>query len=489
MTYANTSSSLASATASELDRLSAIIDTQQAIANAKNDLVMVNTLVTERTRLLTGADGAVIEMAEGEEMVYRYASGTTAANLGLRLRIESSISGLCVRTGEILRCDDSELDPRVDREACRKVGCRSLIVVPLNHQGTLVGVLKVMSAAPQAFSDQDVHTLRMMAGFIATAMNLAAETEHKQALLREVSEQKDFLERIIDHIPISLAYIDKDLVYRRNNALHSQTLGLPTDQIINRSVFEIFPSVKAHQEPIFRQVLESGQPLQLSSWTTLFKRNGVEQTTYWSVSYVPTFDAAGKANGFISMAADMTPHVENERLHAKVRKMAYYDSLTGLPNRVLFYDRLKQALAYAARQKQQVAVMFLDLDKFKQINDTLGHEAGDEVLKAVAERLSRSTREYDTVARLAGDEFTVILSDVADVQVAAGLAERMLADLKQPLIVKGQELHLSGSFGISLFPRDGREMDTLIRKADAAMYRAKQQRGSYWIHDPASPDA
>jgi diguanylate cyclase (GGDEF)-like protein len=162
--------------------------------------------------------------------------------------------------------------------------------------------------------------------------------------------------------------------------------------------------------------------------------------------------------------------------------MAYYDALTGIPNRTLFYDRLQQALAYAAQNNQQVGVLYMDLDRFKQINDTLGHEGGDAVLKIVAERLVSCMRGHDTAARIAGDEFTGLICNVeADGDLAA-LAERILAALAEPFEFKGVPLAMSGSLGFSVFPRDGDSIELLLHRADAAMYEAKQERGRFRLY-------
>lgn len=165
-----------------------------------------------------------------------------------------------------------------------------------------------------------------------------------------------------------------------------------------------------------------------------------------------------------------------ERLHAEQRvwHMAHHDPLTGLPNRALLLDRLQHALTQAARDKNRVAVMFLDLDKFKTINDTLGHEVGDELLKEVARRLRGVVRAADTVARLGGDEFVIVLESIADVDDAAGVAEKIIAAFCPPVKIGEHELRASTSIGIGLYPEDGDEAYAVMKSADAAMYQAKR---------------
>ena len=157
----------------------------------------------------------------------------------------------------------------------------------------------------------------------------------------------------------------------------------------------------------------------------------------------------------------------------RVQYLAYYDALTGLPNRALLQDRLAVARANARRQKGKVALLFLDLDRFKNINDSLGHSFGDLLLRAVAERLSRSAREQDTVARLGGDEFVIVLTNIKDIQDAAVAAERLMDRMTAEFLVESHSLGVSCSLGISIFPEHGTDPETLIKNADAAMYSAK----------------
>jgi len=183
--------------------------------------------------------------------------------------------------------------------------------------------------------------------------------------------------------------------------------------------------------------------------------------------------------------------LEDEREAAElatveIEHLAYHDALTGLPNRPLFIDRLIVALAQAARSKHKLAVLFLDLDRFKDINDSLGHSIGDTLLKAVAERIRHCTREGDTVARFGGDEFTLMLPKVDKVEDVAKVAQKVIETLKIPFIIGERELFVSTSIGISLFPGDGDDPETLVRNADSAMYRAKEQgRDNYQLYAPA----
>ncbi|MEE9524244.1 MAG: GGDEF domain-containing protein [Thermodesulfovibrionales bacterium] len=162
-------------------------------------------------------------------------------------------------------------------------------------------------------------------------------------------------------------------------------------------------------------------------------------------------------------------------LSQSLERMAYHDYLTGLPNRPLFIDRLDQVLLRGTWRNKNVAVLFLDLNNFKIINDTFGHAFGDELLKVVARRLQGCLRAGDTVARLGGDEFTILLQDLAKVKDILMVLEKILDIIKQPIEIKGEEVVVGISIGVSIFPDDGNDSDTLLKNADTAMYRAKSE--------------
>ena len=185
---------------------------------------------------------------------------------------------------------------------------------------------------------------------------------------------------------------------------------------------------------------------------------------------IPLRDASGEMYRIAGISADITQRKEYEQ---KLVHLAHYDVLTGLPNRVLFYDRLKQALAQARRNGWMTAVLFLDLDRFKNVNDTLGHVVGDELLNLASARLLGCIRTGDTVGRLGGDEFAIVLSNVAGQHDASLVAQKIMSVLIEPFILGGGEVFVTASIGITLYPTDSTDQDTLIRNADTAMYRAK----------------
>lgn len=193
-------------------------------------------------------------------------------------------------------------------------------------------------------------------------------------------------------------------------------------------------------------------------------------------------NAHGISTQYVALLSDITKRKQTEY---QIWKQANFDALTQLPNRHLFHQRLAQAISHASTKKTLAALMFIDLDHFKQVNDTLGHDAGDELLIQVTQRLSKSIRKGDTVARMGGDEFTVILPEMNTPEIAKKIAEKILAGLNQSFQLKLGEVHISGSIGIVVYPNDGEDITTLLKKADIAMYKIKEhgRNGFYFYTD------
>jgi diguanylate cyclase (GGDEF)-like protein len=177
--------------------------------------------------------------------------------------------------------------------------------------------------------------------------------------------------------------------------------------------------------------------------------------------------------------------IERKRTEERLTYLAQYDQLTGLVNRTLFRDRLLLALARSKRKQQPLGLLLLDLDRFKAVNDTCGHNVGDQLLKAVADRFRSCVREVDTVARMGGDEFAMILEGVSGEQDIVTVAQRIIQAVSEPFLIGGQPLSVGVSIGITVYPQDDRSVDELLKHADAAMYRAKQQGGNtFRFHPP-----
>ena len=198
------------------------------------------------------------------------------------------------------------------------------------------------------------------------------------------------------------------------------------------------------------------------------RKSGDAYPAWCAVSAVRTQD--GRITHYVAIFSDVS---DRKRAEARIEFLAHHDSLTGLPNRVLLRDRFDQAIAHAARAHTKIALLFLDVDHFKAVNDSLGHPVGDALLRQIAKRLRDCVRAEDTVCRQGGDEFVILLTDVGDTQAASVVAEKVLATLREPLEVDGHSLSTACSLGISLHPDDGEGFDVLLQKADTAMYRAK----------------
>lgn len=320
-------------------QLLAVIQTQTAIAKLGLDLNAVMTLVAEQAQLITHAKGAVVELAEDGEMVYRAVSGGAAHLLGLRLGQQNSLSGLCVEQNKILYCEDSEVDARVDQMACRKVGLRSMAVVPLIHCGDAVGVLKIYSEKIAAFKEGDLQLLTLMSELIAAAM------------------------------------------------YHATKFGA--------------------------------------------------QALY---------------------------------------KLATQDQLTGLANRALFLDCLRQGLLTAKQNNKKLGILMIDMDGLKGINDLHGHRLGDVALKEIAQRIKQSLRHDDLVARLGGDEFAVILASVENQELARQAMNRISETCGLPFVFENLDLKIGASLGLAIYPKDADGIDQLIECADLNMYHDKRCR-------------
>ncbi|MCW8827530.1 MAG: diguanylate cyclase [Gammaproteobacteria bacterium] len=200
------------------------------------------------------------------------------------------------------------------------------------------------------------------------------------------------------------------------------------------------------------------------------RRKSGENYLEW-LSIAAVHDKQGKLSHYVAIFADITSEKENKE---RLQYLAHYDQLTHLPNRILFNDRMRQALAQAKREQRQVAVMFLDLDGFKEVNDSLGHNAGDEMLRQVAQRLEDCLRATDTVARFGGDEFTIVLPEIDNRHSVIRIANKIGEEIAKPYTLDGQEAHITTSIGISLYPDDSEAPEKLLDYADNAMYHAKR---------------
>ena len=275
---------------------------------------------------------------------------------------------------------------------------------------------------------------------------------------------------MIDQVPDYLFVKDLDSRFVVANKMVAADLGLEPEALIGKTDLDLHsPALAARFFADEQQVIASEQPA-LDIEEFIIHPSGRQK--FLSTSKVPLRNSAGEVIGIVGISRDVT---ERKQAAAQIQHMAHHDALTDLPNRALLMDRLDQAVAKARRDMTAVAVIFLDLDKFKSINDSLGHAIGDRFLKELSARMARSVRASDTVARLSGDEFVILVDEETPERLGrvSSVIERLKAAIAEPVKIDSHMLKVSCSVGISLYPKDGSNPEALITNADAAMYHAK----------------
>ena len=291
-----------------------------------------------------------------------------------------------------------------------------------------------------------------------------AERNRAEEALRTSEER---YRALYNDTPSMYLTVSPDGIVQLINQFGLSQLGYAPEELIGQSVLRIFAD--CDQEAAAEYLAECmAHPDRVFHWE--LRKIRKDGHVMWVKETARAVQDPGGAPVLLIVCEDIT-----ERKHAeeRIRYLAHHDALTGLPNRTLMEDRVNQAIAQARRFDQLVAMLFLDLDSFKNINDSLGHQVGDHILKVVAERLLACLRKGDSVARLGGDEFVLNLPALSHSRDATHVAQKVLDVLDMPLMIDGHDLHVSGSIGISLFPEDGEDAEALMRAADTAMYHAK----------------
>lgn len=303
---------------------------------------------------------------------------------------------------------------------------------------------------------------------------------------RRYQMERDLLEAFLEHIPDNVFFKDRASRFVRISRAMADYCGLadPT-QAVGKTDSDIF--TPEHADKAFadeQEIIHTGNA-----------QIGIEEKETWPdgretwvlTTKVPLKDRQGEIIGTMGIAHNIT---DRKQADVQVRYMALHDALTGLPNRVLLEDRLGQAIALACRNQKSVAVLMLDLDRFKNINDSLGHYAGDRLLEAVAVRLQACLRESDVVGRPGGDEFVIGVSMLSASRDVETVAQKILVAMAEPFEIEGRELQIGASIGISVYPDDGEDPAVLLQFADAAMYEAKKRgRGIYCFFTPKLNEA
>jgi diguanylate cyclase (GGDEF)-like protein/PAS domain S-box-containing protein len=305
-------------------------------------------------------------------------------------------------------------------------------------------------------------------------LELTSEKLAEEMLQRIAAQQKELLsaQRLRVHVertPFAVIEWDRDFRVAAWNPAAEGMFGWDAAQAIGKPAGELLcaPESRPAFEAMWSELVETpeGNKTQIANVTSRGR------TIHCEWYNTPLVDAAGKPMGFASLVQDITERLNTERT---IHYMAHHDALTGLPNRRLMQDRLNQAIMQARRNHRYVAVLFIDVDRFKLLNDTLGHDTGDFILKDIAKRLAGAVREADTVSREGGDEFIVILPDLDRPESARTVADKIMQEISGPVEIAGQELHVTTSIGISHFPNDATDVNQLLKHADSAMYQAKE---------------
>jgi diguanylate cyclase (GGDEF)-like protein/PAS domain S-box-containing protein len=388
-------------------------------------------------------------------------------------KLAKGLTEYVLLTGEPLLASTARFDELVDSGHTELIGQPSIdwLGVPLKRADHAFGVLVVQSYDRPRFTENDRDLLTFVSQHVATAI------DRKQAADALKASEARF-RTLAETAPCAI-FIYQDNRFTYANGATSAITGYTREEFLRLGFWDVV-------HPDFRPMVQArgmagekseGGPLRYE--IKIVRKDAQER---WLDYTAGVIDFAGKP-AVLGTAFDIT---ERKRAEDQIKNLAYHDALTGLPNRLLFTDRLSLAVSQAARHNQHLAVLFLDMDRFKVINDSLGHTLGDRLLQGVAERLQGCVREADTVARLGGDEFTLLLPAIGHPADVARVAEKILEALKQPFKVEGRELYCTASMGISLFPEDGADAETLVKNADTAMYRAKEQgRDNYQLYTPA----
>jgi len=449
-------------------------------------IVVVKPLPTEDGRICLVQVFDVTNMAHREALLRQQARTTEALAESYRLS-ELHNRAIVDNTADaiITFAEDGIIgtfNPAAERmfgyEAGDIVGKRIAQLIPalardgaveefLEERREVEGVRKIRATFPLelSLSAMELGGKRL---FVAIGYDI---TLRKQAE-EELRTQKEWLTTLINAMPDLVCFRDGKGRWLVANRFYLEIAGLTGTDYQGRTSAELAKLARSDNDYLSgtaktdERAWREGKPLAYEK--EMRTRDGGSKV--FDVMKIPLFNPDGSRRGLVLVGRDIT---ERKLAAARIQHLAHHDSLTGLPNRVLFQERLKSALAQARRVDHKVALMFLDLDKFKDINDTLGHHIGDLLLKAVAKRLLRCVRETDTVARLGGDEFAVVLTNLVDPEGAGNVADSIIASIAEPFGLEEHEVPTSTSVGITVFPDDADDADQLLKNADLAMFRAK----------------
>lgn len=320
--------------------------------------------------------------------------------------------------------------------------------------------------------------------FLAAINEISAETD---SVLKEVKQLKRNhqeaqstnreLQQIIEATGEGIWIIDFNFQIQWINNRVAEMLGIEKEAALGRKCYEIYSGEKCQSADCPLNRIRNGEE-RAETESEIECRDG--RLMKCALSAAPFRNEQGEVTGIVEFLTDIT---ERKSVEERINYLAFHDHLTDLPNRTCFFDRLTLELAHANRNNQMMAIFFIDLDGFKNVNDSMGHAIGDLLLKDVARRLTKCVRSSDTVARIGGDEFTLLLPGIKRQQDAALLANKIIRAFKEPWHVENVEFQIQASLGIAFYPGDGDDPDTLMDHADMAMYRAKKHSCKYHFYN------
>lgn len=357
--------------------------------------------------------------------------------------------------------DEMPPEAAKEREAYEAFGNRSVVVVPMVYNRETLGALGVGSKSSLKWSEEVVALLRITGEIFINAL----ERNRVERALRESEARYRLMAENSTDI-ISRTTTSGVILYASDAS--RRLLGYDAAELTGKSIYEFMHPDDREETRHLSFLINETTP---TTYTYRLMKKGGSAVWFETTSRAVRNPSTKEVDEFISVSRDIT---ERKIVEEQIEHQAYHDALTGLPNRRLFRDRLTIALAHARRMDTPLAVVFLDLDRFKDVNDSLGHSFGDELLKAIAIRLKTALRQEDSIARMGGDEFTILIANLKTPNDAAKIAQKILEVVAQPLRIEGTEIFITTSVGIALFPSDGDTAEALLKNADHAMYRAKE---------------
>lgn len=386
---------------------------------------------------------------------------------GLRLKAKNYPSYFkALEKSLALSAHDAEKDPRTrefKKKYLRPLGITSMLDIPIRSHGKLIGIVcHEHVGPPRHWAAEEEEYATSISSLIASSIDAADHRKAEEAR----SEAEARYRLVVSNSPIVLFAMDPHGTLTLSEGKGLEALGLKSGEVVGQSVFDLYkddPQLLHH----IREVLAgkiTNESVEL--------RGGPGKGRIFETFYTPVKGAKGKVIGVTGVATDVT---ERKRAEDRLQFLAYHDALTGLPNRLLLEDHLNLALAHARRGQELVGLILLDLDNFKEINDTLGHAAGDHVLKESANRMRSRLREGDTLARLGGDEFVLLLPQLKDPLNVKTIAERLSQAVQGSIRWGRHKIRTTVSMGGVSFPENGNDAKTLMRHVDIALYRAKKK--------------